>query len=135
MTPAARIPKYISELRSSILISVNGTPVSTVKDVTYIVISFKSILTTLRKPIELISFRSLKIPTHSRGNIPQLNIDQLAVIAKHHHTVRHALKTLTNLDHDNGEIPHSIIIQGIERGQLNPKLTMKFTKQQDNWDN
>lgn len=77
-TPSARIPKWRSELRNSILISVNDEPVSCLLDVIKKVASSRTDQAVPKMPIKLLFIPALKIPTHSDLNIPQIHFDQLA---------------------------------------------------------
>jgi len=76
---------------------------------------------------------SLQIPTHSEDNIPQIHFDQLTTIARHHHAARNNLPAVDATTREDNEITHSMILQGIAQGQINPKLTRKLVMQQDDW--
>ena len=132
-TPSAGIPKWRTELRDSVLISVNGTPVTTVDEVKTAVSLFRAAQSSPRKPIPLIFAPSLRIPTNSGTNTPQINFDQMAVIARHHHSVRYDLPPLDPTKTEDNEITHSMIMQGIGQGQINPRLTRRFLQAQDDW--
>ena len=132
-TPSERIPKWRTELRDAVLISVNSIPVSTVDDVKTAVSAFGASQTSPRKPIPLIFSPSLRIPTNRGTNTPQIHFDQMAVIARHHHAVRYDLPPLDPKKEEDDEITHSMIMQGIAQGQINPRLTRKFLQSQDDW--
>ena len=76
---------------------------------------------------------SLKIPTHSDLNLPKIYVDQLAHIAWYHEIIRRDLPPLDTNNNINGEITHTMIVQGITQGQFNPKLTRNFLLHKDGW--
>ena len=59
---------------------------------------------------------TLRFPTHSDLNVPQIYFDQLTTIARHHNVVRNHLPPISNIDSINNEINHIIILQEIDQG-------------------
>ena len=79
-TPAAKLPRWRSELKQSYMLSVNGSAVSTCAQV----IAAISAARTRKETTILVTFGSFKEISHnSQLGIPQLFHDQMNVIAKH----------------------------------------------------
>ena len=105
----------------------------TEEDVVKIVKDFRDNQSIPRQPISLMCSPSLRIPTHSNTNTPQIHFDQLAVIARHHHTVKKDLPPIDPTKLKDNDITYIMILQGIAHKKINPKLTRKLLQAQDDW--
>lgn len=74
-TSLAIIPRWRSELRDSILVSVNDTLVSTPTEVEQVIKLFHSRQHAPKHPVKLTFEPSLKIATYSDVNFPQIHFD------------------------------------------------------------
>ena len=80
-----RILRWISQLRHSIFISINNSPVTTIYQVKYIIM--KSRYQNI-KSIELILATTSPVIIHPQTSLHQIHLDQLNVIAKSYHHAR-----------------------------------------------
>lgn len=69
---------------------------------------------------------SLRISTNSDSTTPQINFDQIAIIARHHHAVHHYLQPVDISKREDNESIQNMILQSIVQGQINHKLTRIF---------
>jgi len=84
-TPAARIPRWRSTLRDEITITLNGTPVDTITDIAKIITSSRAITA---KFIVLTIVPAEHIHIRLDTNVPQINFDQINIMAHQHHAAR-----------------------------------------------
>ena len=85
-TPAARIPRWRSTLRNSVIIAVNGAPIDSSQQIMDIITKAR----TAKDPS--LSFTVIPkehIEVTPDTNIPQIHFDQLNVTAHQHHAAKH----------------------------------------------
>ena len=86
-TPAARIPKWRSQLRGAILRKVDNVEIKNIKDVVQTIEKLKLRLSNKRSNEKMVNLQFVmleKVAVHPQKGVPQLYFDQLNVIATHH---------------------------------------------------
>lgn len=134
-TPAACIPQWHSELRKSIIQSINNKIVTTTKGIEETITEI-----TDDSTIQIQLFPLFKLPSHPQDDTPIMHFDQLLTVAHHHNTTCSTQKkdgTSTKLWMDTLNPPpitNDITMTAMMDGNLKPKLTRKYLKQQLDWD-
>ena len=84
-SPANMIPRWISQLYKSTILSINNSPVTTIQEVT------DSIMEVRHQHIKFINITFITISPisiHPQTSLPQIHLDQFNVITKYHHQAR-----------------------------------------------
>ena len=126
-TPAARIPRWRSDLRHSILDAVNGKTVKTIADVKKFIEENKNSKYTIFHFVP-----PLKLPSHPSKNTPIVHFDQFLTIAHQHLAAKNDSEPW--MDPLNPpEITPDLLYVAQTKGHANVKLTRKNLQKQDDW--
>ena len=85
-TPAARIPRWRSELRGAVLAKVNNVKVQKIEDVERTIEALKGTLSEKARKDQIVKLEFMtvhKVSIHPQKGIPQIYYDQLNIIAAH----------------------------------------------------
>jgi len=85
-TPAARIPRWRSQLRNAVLMEINGKMVKSIQDVIRTVEHLKLQMEWNKRKYKVVTllFKTVeKISVHPQRSIPQMHYNQLNVVARH----------------------------------------------------
>lgn len=81
-----------------------------------------------KQPHELIFLPLYKISTHINEEVPQIHLDQFAVITNHHHATRHNLPPLTHIQRDHDLMYYDTICHGVAHSHIDPRLNQKILR-------
>jgi len=123
-TPTARIPRWRSTLRHSLVIAIDNAPISSIHDIHEHIVkarsrNSKSVVVTL-VPTERIN----STPDFS---IPQIHFDQMNIMAHQHHAAKHGTPPRSD-PHSATSITDASIFVAINRGKIKLGLTRAFLK-------
>ena len=128
-TPAARIPRWRSTLRNSIIIAVNNTPIDSSHQVAAIIAKARA------AKVPSVSFTVVPqehIDVTPDTNIPQIHFDQLNVMAHQHHAAKHNTPAWSD-PHNPPPTDDAAVFAAMDRGHIKPRLTRAFLKRQADW--
>ena len=128
-TPAARIPRWRSTLRDGIVIAINDAPVDTIDNITTAIATARTSSTPSLRftfiPVEHVNIRP-------DTNVPQINFDQMNIMAHQHHAARTDTPPWTD-PHNLPPVDDAMVFAAMDRGHIKPRLTRAFLRRQSDW--
>ena len=125
-TPAARIPRWRSDLRHSILEAINGTTITTITEAKKLIADTKS------KYVVFHFIPPLKLPSHPSENVPIIHFDQFLTMAHQHLAAKNDSEPW--MDPLNPpDVTPDLLYVAQSKGHANTKLTRKRLKMQEDW--
>ena len=128
-TPAARIPRWRSTLRNSILVEINGTIIDTLTAATQAISQARA---QNKSSISIILIPPEHINLRPDNHVPQIHFDQLNVMAFQHHAAINNTAAWSD-PHNPPPVTDAMVFAAMDKGHINPRLTRAFLKRQSDW--
>jgi len=150
-TPAARIPRWRSQLRNAVLMEVNGERVKSIQDVLRTIAHLKLKMESSkrkRKDVTLL-FRTVeKVSVHPQRGIPQMYYDQLNIVAQHQLELEEQAEIMLEYESNQDEYEEKwksqirklsdeddrANVPDQKNAKVVEKLTRRILMQRDDWD-